>query len=166
MFLTEALGKGAAVLLVSMLWGCTNPFLRRGSIEELPRGGSRGEASPGVETGRKRGPCGFKLPAAVAWFFGLWSRWQFFLPFAVNQAGSALYAVLLGEMELSLALPLVNSLTFVFTAVTGYLLGERVESIVKLTLGILLVLAGTALCTLAQSCSTLSTESPIASLCV
>ena len=74
------------------------------------------------------------------------------MPFACNQCGSALYFYLLGsETDVSLALPVCNSLTFVFTAATGHLLGERPHGSARRTLvGTALVAAGAALCVVAK----------------
>lgn len=50
---------------------------------------------------------------------------QYIVPFLVNQCGSLLYVFALGTTDLSLAVPVTNSLTFVFTAITGWLKGEE-----------------------------------------
>ena len=50
---------------------------------------------------------------------------QFVLPFVVNQCGSALFLRLLSWGDVSLVVPLTNSLTFVCTAVTSIALGEQ-----------------------------------------
>ena len=43
-------------------------------------------------------------------------------------------------------MPLCNSLTLVFTALTSHLLGERVDAPLRVALGCCLVLAGVSLC--------------------
>jgi drug/metabolite transporter (DMT)-like permease len=109
------------VLCVCLLWGCTNPLLRKTSSEG---------------------------PAArdVGWARWAWARKAFLCVFALNQLGSALYAYLLGSLELSLAVPLCNSLTFVVTAVAGYALGENVQHPRMLVAGAVFVVLGTAIC--------------------
>ena len=109
------------VLCVCLLWGCTNPLLRKTSSEG---------------------------PAArdVGWARWAWARKAFLCVFALNQLGSALYAYLLGSLELSLAVPLCNSLTFVVTAVAGYALGENVHHPRMLVAGAVFVVLGTAIC--------------------
>lgn len=42
----------------------------------------------------------------------------------MNQIGSVIYFLTLQNMELSIVAPLTNSLTFVVTAITGWILGE------------------------------------------
>ena len=50
---------------------------------------------------------------------------QYVVAFALNQSGSALYFFLLGSAPISLAVPISNSLTLLFTGFAGKLLGER-----------------------------------------
>lgn len=50
---------------------------------------------------------------------------QYILPFILNQCGSVLYFLTLQSTDISLAVPVSNSLTFVFTAITGWFLGEE-----------------------------------------
>lgn len=50
---------------------------------------------------------------------------QYIVPFLFNQCGSVLYFLTLHSIDLSLAVPVSNSLTFVFTAITGWFLGEE-----------------------------------------
>ena len=110
-------------ILVGALWGTTNVFLRKGA-----------------------GKTNDSLTSTL-------TNWRFLLPFAANQSGSALYLLLLGSegADVSLALPVCNSLTFVFTAVTGHLLGERSPGGALRTLvGTAFVAAGAALCVVAK----------------
>ncbi|CAB3370756.1 Hypothetical predicted protein [Cloeon dipterum] len=72
-------------------------------------------------------------------------KWQYILPFLLNQCGSVVYFLTLQQTDLSLAVPIANALTFLFTALVGHLLGE--EKIDKETLcGITLVVVGISLC--------------------
>ena len=132
------------VAAVCILWGCTNPFLRRGSMETST-------TTTTTTTTTKNDNVSSSPTSICRWFLSLWSKWQFLLPFALNQAGSACYAVLLGQIDLMLALPLCNSLAFVLTALTGYLLGEKISSPWLLSLGTILVLSGTAICAMSQT---------------
>jgi len=50
---------------------------------------------------------------------------QYILPFILNQCGSVLYFLTLQNTDISLAVPVSNSLTFVFTAIMGWFLGEE-----------------------------------------
>jgi hypothetical protein len=53
---------------------------------------------------------------------------QYLASFSLNQAGSVLYFVALADAQISLAVPVANSLTFIFTGLMGSLLGERFGS--------------------------------------
>lgn len=115
-------------ILVAFLWGGTNPFLRQGSKPVATMESEKPAAS------------------ILGWFFGLWTRRQFLIPFVLNQSGSIVYAGMLSTADLTVVVPVCNSLTFVITAVTSYLLGEPVASAPLLVLGSVLVTTGTFLC--------------------
>ncbi|KAG6969114.1 hypothetical protein JG688_00005469 [Phytophthora aleatoria] len=95
-------------LIVGALWGCTNPLIKRGSNDD-------------VMYTRKDNSVGEIVKQLV----GLVKNWQFVLPFALNQSGSVVYVYLLGSTDISNAVPICNSLTFVFTDITSRLLGEK-----------------------------------------
>lgn len=113
-------------LLVSLLWGATNPFLKRGSagIEEV------------------------KHPNKVLRFLlemkFLALNWRYMLPFTVNQLGAVLYYTTIGRAEITLAVPITNSLTFLFTTLFGRLLGEEISK--WTVVGVVLVTTGVVLC--------------------
>ncbi|KFB53901.1 AGAP012180-PA-like protein [Anopheles sinensis] len=89
------------------MWGATNPFIKRGSIgyNEL-------------KADSKLGQIWLEIKFLI-------SRWQYVLPLILNQLGSVVYVITLQRTELSLTVPMANSLTFVFTAITAKLLGEQ-----------------------------------------
>jgi hypothetical protein len=91
--------------------------------------------------------------------------------YLINQCGSLVYYILLGSSgtphgahrrpvwrimhsypsrhvstDISLSTPICNSLTFVFTALTSHLLGERCDEPVRMIVGVTLVLVGITLC--------------------
>ncbi|XP_036149696.1 transmembrane protein 234 homolog isoform X2 [Monomorium pharaonis] len=104
--------------LVAFLWGVTNPFLKKGA--------------QGLE----------KIKATSV--YGQFIKEQAFL-ITNLRCGSLLYFLTLQSTDISLALPVSNSLTFVFTAITGWFLGE--EKVHRNTyLGMILILCGTTLC--------------------
>lgn len=75
---------------------------------------------------------------------------QFLLPFGLNQLGSVLYLDCLSHLSVSFAVPTVNALTMVCTAVTGSAMGERQRWNKRTIGGMVLLLAGVTLCILAQ----------------
>lgn len=91
-----------------------------------------------------------KLKQFLAEMGYLFSRTNYMIPFIMNQAGSVLYYFTLASAEISLAVPLTNSLTFIFTMISGHLLGEQIKN--KTTyVGIALVLVGVCLCVLSKA---------------
>ncbi|KAH8345534.1 hypothetical protein KR084_007606, partial [Drosophila pseudotakahashii] len=98
----------AQLLAVSLLWGVTNPFIRLGSqgLESIRDTGSKWRNF--LQEARTVG-----------------SRWRYWIPFGLNQCGSALYVWTLQSTNITVAVPVANSLSFAFTAITGYALGEK-----------------------------------------
>ncbi|CAM9953234.1 unnamed protein product [Heterosigma akashiwo] len=70
------------------------------------------------------------------------------LPLLVNQSGSAVYYYLLGSEDISLAVPICNSMTFIFTAITSIILGEKIQNPLCCFSGALCIIIGTTLCIL------------------
>ncbi|XP_008294492.1 transmembrane protein 234 [Stegastes partitus] len=120
-----------SLLLVSVLWGCTNPFLKRGTegLEEVTR------------TSRVS-----QLLAEVKFLF---LNFKYLVPFLLNQSGSLVYYYTLSTAELSLAVPVANSLTFLCTLLTGRLLGEDFGG-KQAVVGMFLTMAGITLCVISS----------------
>ncbi|XP_059484991.1 transmembrane protein 234 homolog [Neocloeon triangulifer] len=117
----------AGLFLVGLLWGGTNPFIKRGS------------------TGVKKIKASNIIVQLLLELKYLFTEWRYVLPFALNQLGSVVFFLTLQKTDLSLAVPIANASTFLFTALVGQFLGE--DKITKETLiGILLVLSGIMLC--------------------
>lgn len=96
-----------SLLGVGLLWGATNPFIRLGSA-----------GIDNVDTG--------------SWWRNLElevrmisTRLHYWIPFLLNQLGSVLYVWTLQHVNIIVAVPVANSLSFAFTAITGYCLGEK-----------------------------------------
>nr|XP_046220420.1 transmembrane protein 234 isoform X5 [Oncorhynchus gorbuscha] len=106
------------LLLVAVLWGCTNPFLKRGT--------------EGIEHVKKDS----KFLHFLA---------EYLIPFLLNQSGSLVYYFTLAATDLSLAVPVANSLTFLFTMLTGKLLGEEFGG-KRAVGGMVLTMVGITLC--------------------
>lgn len=113
-------------ILVSLLWGATNPFLKRGSA--------------GIEDVKHQNRLlGFLLEMKF-----LVLNWRYMLPFTVNQLGAVLYYTTIGKADITLAVPITNSLTFIFTTLFGKLLGEEVSR--RTIFGVILVTSGVVMC--------------------
>ena len=123
----DILSQTISFLAVALVWGITNPLLKKGSV--------------GVENIR----CHGRLQQLISELIFLALRWHYVVPFLINQTGSVLYYVTIGQADISLAVPITNSLTFLVTSIAGRLMGEQSPSNTTY-LGVLLVLFGVALC--------------------
>jgi drug/metabolite transporter (DMT)-like permease len=139
-------------VLVSLIWGITNPFLGQAAKREEDADSSKSSS------GRKQEVSGQQAKKGNGSFIGsaLWqlvkffSNWRFWVPYGINQLGSVLYNYLLGTSDISLSSPICNSLTFVVTGITAKLLGEKQPTNWKTFSGAALILGGVALCTAAK----------------
>lgn len=121
-------------LIVGLCWGVTNPFIKRATMTKaLENASSEGEK--GVVQSHR---------ATLRQFC---TEPRIFLPFLVNQSGSIVYYLLLSKEPISKAAPICNALTFILTAITGYVfLKEEIRSPLLLATGSFLVLCGIYLC--------------------
>jgi len=107
---SPSLTELSGFMLVALIWGCTNPLLKRGAA--------------GIETAAPSG--------TIPQLRYLLTRWQYVAPFAANQLGSVVYYYSLSTAPLSVASPVTNALTFAVTSLVGGLLGERGEGSARL----------------------------------
>ncbi|XP_043793621.1 transmembrane protein 234 homolog [Apis laboriosa] len=115
------------LIVVPFIWGITNPFIKKGA--------------KGLENVKSSS----KFGQFFEEFVFLITNLKYLVPFIINQSGSILYFLTLSKTDISLAIPVTNSLTFMVTAITGSILGE--EKIHKNTyIGMILILIGTILC--------------------
>ena len=127
----ESLRHSLCLVAVALLWGSTNPLMKKGSA--------------GVEKISYQN----RLVQLVMEIKFLALRWQYLLPFLINQSGSVLYYFTLSQADISLAVPITNSLTFLVTSLVSRFMGERVNSNWTY-LGMVLVVSGVALCVLSK----------------
>ncbi|XP_007247565.3 transmembrane protein 234 [Astyanax mexicanus] len=115
------------LLLVAALWGGTNPLLKRATV--------------GIEHVKE----GSRISQFLAEVKFLFLNLKYLLPFLLNQSGSVVFYITLATADLSLAVPTVNSLSFLFTMLTGKLLGEDFGG-KRAVLGMVLTMLGVTLC--------------------
>lgn len=120
----------AACVCVGIVWGCTNSFIKQGSLAA----DSRGQAKPH-----------HPRYAIVDLWFRLLTTWRFFLPQALNLAGSICFTLLLGTAPLSFVVPVTNAVSLLANAVTDWALGETVD-LAYAAPGVLLLALGVGLC--------------------
>jgi len=90
------------LLLTSIIWGVTNPIIKKNSK-------------------LKEDKEGFKL-------FQIFSNLHYLIPQLINLSGSILFFIVLSKIDIIIAVPVVNSLTFIFTEITSiFLLKEKRE---------------------------------------
>ncbi|ELW48628.1 Transmembrane protein 234 [Tupaia chinensis] len=106
--MTASLGQVLALVLVAALWGGTQPLLKR--------------ASAGLRQVREQTWARQWLQEVKT----LVLNTQYLVPFLLNQCGSLLFYLTLASTDLTLAVPICNSLAIVFTLIVGKALGEDV----------------------------------------
>lgn len=113
-----------------MAWGFTNPFIKR-ATKGLSQVSEKYSNSSFLEKHLQE--------------LKFLCTFSFLVPFLINLSGSFIYYITLGDSNLTLAVPVCNSLTFALTGVAGVLLGEDFGS--RNTLfGMFLVILGVLLC--------------------
>jgi hypothetical protein len=123
------------ILLVGLLWGSTNPLVKRDSMVAAEKT-KKAEAEATA--------AGKKLSSAKEWLV-LLSTPSFFIPQLLNQCGSVLFVFLLGSIDISVAVPVANATALVVNGIVDVALGE-VYLMKYLTPGVLLVVLGVLLC--------------------
>ena len=125
-----------AIVVISSIWGITNPLLKKGAINVFNRPEETKD--------------GHFLITALKQFGRLISCWRYVVPFLVNLSGSVLLFLWLflqnESAGISVIVPAVNALTFIFTACFSWLLlGEEILTFKKIT-GLTCIATGTYLC--------------------
>jgi len=148
------LWDAAAFALVGMLWGCTNPLLKKGSEEQRQRqeavdgGGTVRKKKADEEQSSQSSSFSRSLLRSLSQF----RRFRVWGPYVLNQLGSLVfYFAALSKSDLSSAVPICNALALVFSVLTShYLLGERVDRPIRAFFGAALVVGGVATCLLSK----------------
>ncbi|XP_023558825.1 transmembrane protein 234 isoform X1 [Octodon degus] len=125
--MAASLGQVLALVLVAVLWGGTQPLLKR--------------ASAGLQEVQERNWARQLLQEMKTLFLNT----EYLVPFLLNQCGSLLYYLTLASTDLTLAVPICNSLAIVFTLIVGKLLGEDVGG-KRAAIGMVLTMTGITLC--------------------
>ncbi|MCJ1471575.1 hypothetical protein MMC13_000215 [Lambiella insularis] len=125
-------------LLVGMAWGLTTPFIRRAAINFHP------PAHPSIDPSRNSWLWRKVLKGGYT-VLDLLRSPRYAVPLLVNLTGSVWFFLLIGKAELSLTVPIVNSLAFLFT-VLGEWWAEGKVIARDTWIGMGFVLGGIALC--------------------
>lgn len=116
---------------VGLVWGVTNPLIKRGSS--------------GIQTSTNKKTAKNKFHQIFLDFKSIVLRWQYIVPFLLNQSGSLLYVHALQDSEISLAVPITQSCTFLFTTLTALCLGEQMPN-KRSFIGIVFISIGINIC--------------------
>eukprot|EP00555_Chaetoceros_dichaeta_P015555 CAMPEP_0198251246 /NCGR_PEP_ID=MMETSP1447-20131203/2139_1 /TAXON_ID=420782 /ORGANISM="Chaetoceros dichaeta, Strain CCMP1751" /LENGTH=221 /DNA_ID=CAMNT_0043936221 /DNA_START=37 /DNA_END=702 /DNA_ORIENTATION=+ len=186
-----------AIIIVGIMWGCTNPFMRNGAKDykqapaapPAPPAGDNDErnqdhhpiignsdsksnkrhnpsttttidhpkSSTNVadETNKPTTTTTNEPSSSSSFFAGItrtlleFRRPGVFLPYLLNQSGSLLYYKLAATADMTTAVPACNALAMVFSSLTSYLLGERLDKPGRAFAGALLVSLGVIICMVA-----------------
>ncbi|KAF3036259.1 hypothetical protein E8E11_003727 [Didymella keratinophila] len=130
-------------LMVGACWGLTTPFMRKAAMNFTP------PTHPALTDP--------KNSALKKKFLGIWyavkgvlSRPAYAVPLLLNVTGSVWFFILIGKAELSLTVPITNSLAFMFTVLGEWWAEKKVISR-NTWIGMGLALAGIALCVQSKS---------------
>ncbi|KAK1825824.1 hypothetical protein QBC39DRAFT_394652 [Podospora conica] len=135
-----ALNYVVGFLMVGIAWGLTTPFIRRAAKDHRP------PPHPVLETARVRDSWWrSRVYGAALGVVDLLRNPRYAVPLVVNLTGSVWFFLLIGKAELSLTVPIVNTLAFLFTVVGDWWVENKVISR-ETMVGMVLSLAGIALC--------------------
>ncbi|KAF2436504.1 hypothetical protein EJ08DRAFT_149038 [Tothia fuscella] len=132
-------------LAVGIAWGFTTPFIRRASINYTSP--ARPALDDKIDSKAKR-----KVLSGWYSVFDLVRRPAYFIPLLINLSGSVWFFLMVGQTELSLTVPITNSLAFLFT-VLGEWWAEGKGITRDTWVGMMLVLTGIGLCVHSKSAS-------------
>lgn len=110
-------------LLVGLAWGLTTPFIRRAARTHNP------PPHPLLLSDAVRSsPVRSRLYGAFFAATDLLRNPRYAVPLLINLTGSVWFFLLIGQAELSLTVPIVNTLAFLFTVVGEWWVENKVIS--------------------------------------
>ncbi|KAK4626672.1 Transmembrane protein [Fulvia fulva] len=128
-------------LMVGACWGLTIPFMRKAALErdKQPKASRPFLSDSNVPWIKK------KVFGIIYAVFDLLRSPRYAIPLLLNVTGSVWFFLLIGQAELSLTVPITNSLAFLFTVLGEWYAEGKVISR-DTWIGMGLVLGGIALC--------------------
>jgi len=127
-------------LLVGVAWGFTTPFIRRAAKDHKPPEHSLLVRDDVQASWLKR-----RLYGAFFAVVDLLRNPRYAIPLLINLTGSVWFFLLIGQAELSLTVPIVNTLAFLFTVLGDWWVDRKVISM-ETWMGMALSLGGIGLC--------------------
>ncbi|KAH7407605.1 integral membrane protein [Cadophora sp. MPI-SDFR-AT-0126] len=129
-----------AFILVGVAWGFTTPFIRAAARTHSPPAHPILD-SPAVKNSWLKA----KVYGAFFGVVDLLRNPRYAIPLVINLTGSIWFFLLIGKAELSLTVPITNSLAFLFTVLGDWYVDRKVISR-DTWIGMALSLAGIGLC--------------------
>ncbi|KAG8419695.1 hypothetical protein J3458_004540 [Metarhizium acridum] len=127
-------------VLVGLAWGLTTPFIRRAARAHQP------PPHPTLELDSvKNHWLRSRLYGAFFAVADLLRNPRYAVPLLLNLTGSIWFFLLIGQAELSLTVPIVNTMAFLFTVLGEWYVEGKVISR-DTSVGMVLSLVGIALC--------------------
>ncbi|KAG9945934.1 hypothetical protein KCU85_g6824, partial [Aureobasidium melanogenum] len=129
-------------LLVGAAWGLTTPFMRRAAVS------SSSSSTPESRAWLEHPNTPWLKAKVWGVLYAVWDVLKnpaYAVPFLINVTGSVWFFLLIGQAELSLTVPITNSLAFLFT-VLGEWWAEKKVITRDTWVGMALVLGGIGLC--------------------
>ncbi|KAL7622936.1 hypothetical protein AAE478_006615 [Parahypoxylon ruwenzoriense] len=117
----------AGFLLVGLAWGLTTPFIRRAAKDHNPPAHTL-LARDDVKASWIKS----RLYGAFFAVLDLLRNPRYAVPLLINLTGSVWFFLLIGQAELSLTVPIVNTLAFLFTVLGDWWVDKKVISRGKL----------------------------------
>ncbi|PAV57811.1 hypothetical protein WR25_20143 [Diploscapter pachys] len=134
----------ASIVVVGLMWGATNPFLRMASA-------STSNADKNRDAKQSATSVCSRVASFIGSFILLLLDWRFSLPFALNQLASIVFQILVVYLPVSLVVPCVNAIQVASSAATSQLLGESRPSM-QTAVGCLLVTFGVFIMMSCKTC--------------
>jgi hypothetical protein len=136
--------------LIGIVWGATNPFVRRGTIAVEQKKRALEQRQRAAASARGPRPSSSSSSSSSSSFSSLalaLTTPAFLVPQLLNQSGGVVFSALLasGAAPLSVAVPAVNAAALAANALADVLLGEKYR-LKLLVPGVALVIAGLVLC--------------------
>ncbi|KAI6781722.1 Transmembrane protein-like protein [Emericellopsis cladophorae] len=127
-------------ILVGLAWGFTTPFIRRAARTHTPPPHHTLDHPSIKDSWLKR-----KLYGAFFGVVDLLRNPRYAVPLLLNLSGSIWFFLLIGQAELSLTVPIVNTMAFLFTVLGEWYVEKKVISR-DTAVGMMFSLVGIGLC--------------------
>jgi drug/metabolite transporter (DMT)-like permease len=149
-------------LLVGMLWGCSNPFIKHAQAKQASIQHQSGTGTITTKESQRQhdhdhpdqdNDSNTTSESTIASIKRFLTNPAMCVPYLINQSGSLVFFLfVIPYQPITIAAPICNALSFIFTAITSYgYFHEELCSWQYLVLGIACVLFGSYICISSES---------------